>query len=85
MSVRYAKSVKEVVKAVGCANLNLYRGEGYWYFIYDSLDGADANGRYDSESVYTMRLNDMALDLWVDIGKNFVAKVEAMPVGKVLT
>jgi len=67
---RYARSASEVLRAVGCSYLKLYRGEGYWYFIYDS-------GKvYESESVYTMRLNDMPLALWVQIGKNFVEKVK---------
>lgn len=72
MSVRYAKSAREVIKAIGNESLNLYRGEGYWYFVFDNVERA----LYDSESVYTMRLNDMALDRWVEIGKAFAAKVE---------
>lgn len=73
MPVRYAKSAREIVKAIGCPHINLYRGEGYWYFIFDDLA---ATGRYDSESVYCMRLNDMSLERWVESGKSFVARME---------
>lgn len=68
-----AKSSKQIIKQIGCPHLNLYRGEGYWYFIYDNLSNG---GVYDSHSVYVMRLNDMGLDRWVDEGKAFVKKVE---------
>lgn len=70
---RPAKSAKEVCKLIGCPFLNLYRGEGYWYFVFDDVAGA----RYDSESVYCMRLNDMDLARWVAIGKAFAATMEA--------
>ena len=71
--VRYARSSAEIIRKIGCSFLRLYRGEGYWYFIFDDEHG----GRYDSESIYCMRLNDMALSRWVESGKAFVARVEA--------
>lgn len=69
-----AISSKAIVKKIGNANLELVRavGHGYWYFVYSD----EANGVYETESVYVPRLNDMALERWVQDGKNFVAKVE---------
>lgn len=64
---RYAKSAAEILRAVGCPNLNLYRGvgNGYWYFVFDAPDV------YESESVYVPRLNDMTVTQWVEIGVRF--------------
>lgn len=67
-AAHYAKSSAEILRGVNCPNLNLYRGEGYWYFIHD--DGRT----HESESVYTMRLNDMTVAQWVEIGVAFVKR-----------
>lgn len=60
-----------ILKTIGNPSLALYRGEGYWYFIYD-------NGTlHESYSVYTMRLSDSPAERWVEIGLAFAADVEA--------
>lgn len=73
----YAKSAKQVLAQIKCPYLDLVRVTGreggYWYFVYDDI----ANGIYETESVYVMRLNDMALDRWVASGKDLVAMCEA--------
>lgn len=61
------KSSKGILKAIGCPYLRLYRGEGYWYFVYDDLIG----GKYDTHSVMTMRLADLSFKMWVDTGQAF--------------
>lgn len=65
-----AKSAAEILRAIGCRQLALYRcvGEGYWYFIFDDLAGT---GTYESKSVYVPRLNDMSVERWVEIGLAF--------------
>lgn len=70
-----ARSVKEVLRAVGSSYLSLYKGEGYWYFIYDN--GCLEALVYESFTVYAMRLNDMTRDAWVERGRDFVTGVEA--------
>lgn len=76
MTERYGKSAAEILRKIGCTHLRLYRGKGYWYFVYDTLDGADSNGLYDDEMVYVMRLNDMTLERWIETGTNFVNRME---------
>jgi len=65
-----ATSVKQILKAIGNKNLNLYRGDGYWYFTYD-------DGRlYETYSVMTMYLSRGTLEDWVDEGRQFCRRVE---------
>lgn len=68
-----AKSSKQIIKLIGCSHLSLVRcvGEAYWYFVFDLPE----HNIYETESVYTPRLNDMTVDQWVDIGKSFVDEV----------
>lgn len=64
---------KTVLKDIGCPHLRLYNNrDGYLYFAFDD----PSRNVFDTESVYTMRLNDMPLERWVEIGKAFVAKTE---------
>jgi hypothetical protein len=58
----------KILKAIGCPILNLYRGKGYWYFIYDDLD----LNVHASSSIYVMNLNDASLELWIEEGKALI-------------
>jgi hypothetical protein len=60
----------KILKAIGCSilNLNLYKGKGYWYFIYDDLD----RNIHASRSVHVMNLSDLSLDRWVEEGKALI-------------
>jgi hypothetical protein len=64
-------TTKQILRAIGNANLSLYKGDGYWYFVYD-----DKGDLYDDLSVYTMRLNDLPLSSWVEDGRALISKVE---------
>ena len=68
-----ARSTKHVLREIGCPYLSLYRGDGYWYFTYDDIEG---RGIYETQSVCTMRLSDLSLEDWVGTGKSFVETVE---------
>lgn len=68
-----ATNSKQIIKLIGSDKLELVKGEGYWYFIYDDID---AKNLYDTESVYTMYLNSMSIEIWVEIGQKFVARME---------
>ena len=61
-------TTRQILKAIDCPILNLYKGEGYYYFVYDDL----ARGVYDSRSVYAYRLNHLSFDRWVEEGRDFV-------------
>jgi hypothetical protein len=68
-----ALSAKNIIKAVGCENVKELvknAGDGYWYFIYAG------DGKFETHSIYTMYLNDMHFERWVEEGKDFVAKIE---------
>lgn len=68
-------SVKQILKLIDCPLLNLHKGNGYWYFEYDDCA---ANNVFETESIdATMRLSDLSLGLWVQTGRDFVARVKA--------
>lgn len=52
--------------------INLYKGKGYWYFVYDDPN-ADI---YEQHTVCVYRLNDLTLDQWIKEGKDFVKEIE---------
>ena len=66
-------TAKQVIDKIGNPNLALYKGEGYWYFIYDDKP----NSVYGSHSVCVMYLNSTEIERWIDIGKRFAAHMEA--------
>lgn len=47
-------------------NVCLFRGEGYFYFVYD--DGA----KYFDKSVPVYRVNHLSLDRWLAEAEDFV-------------
>lgn len=67
-----ATRTKQVLKAVGNEHLELVQGDGYWYFVYYD----EAKGRYDTKSVYTMRLGDFTVEQWAEEGRDLCAKME---------
>ena len=68
-------TTKKILKKIGHPYLNLYRGEGYQYFIYD-------NGKEGSEMVYAEcpvyvnRLNHLSLDRWACEANDFIKQTE---------
>jgi hypothetical protein len=67
-----ALSSAKIIRKIGCDKLELAKGEGYWYFIYD-----DKAGKYDTCSIMEMYLGqDKHLNFWVEAGKEFVEKME---------
>ena len=63
----------QIIKKIGNPHLNLYAGEGYFYFVYDNTDP----NQWDDHSVYVYRLHDMSLNQWVDEGNRFLKEVAA--------
>ena len=60
----------QIIGAIGNPNLQLYRGDGYFYFVYD--DGKD---RWEDQSVYVYRLNHLPFHRGVEEGEDFLKKV----------
>ena len=68
-------TAKKIIKEIGHPYLNLYRGEGYQYFVYDNgKDGDDMV--YGDYSVYVHRINHLSLDRWVSEGKDCIKQIE---------
>lgn len=67
-----ARSVKEILKAVDCPVLDLWKADGYWVLQYDN----PALGIYETKSEMVNYLNSMTLEQWVDSAKAFIHKVE---------
>lgn len=72
-------TTKQILKEIGCPHLEIVRGMGYWYFVYDTYVLTNAltySGRYETRSVMLKNLNHMTLEQWVEDGKLFVKDVE---------
>ena len=61
---------KTILKKIGEPNLSLYKGQGYYYFVYD--DGIN----YKDRCVMVNILNHLSLDSWVYEGKLLVDSIE---------
>ena len=66
-----ATSTRQVLKKIGCDKLDLFNGGGYYYFAYDDPE----NNIFETESVITSYLNQLTLEMWVEIGQDFVKKI----------
>jgi len=66
MAIRFKSTT--VTNVIGCDKLELVKGDGYWYFVYDDIK----NNIYQTCSVMVHRLNHMPLYMWVQIGMTFV-------------
>lgn len=67
-------TVKQILKAIGCPHLNLYQGEGYWYFVYSNE--AQGGNPYEDKSIPVLRLNHMSLDRWIEEGRELVQQAQ---------
>jgi len=67
---------KQILKQINCKHLDLFKGDGYWYFVYDGFGPGEVLPKYDTRSVYTMYLNDMTLAQWVEEGRALVKDCE---------
>lgn len=66
---------KEILKAIGSDKLKLWNTNHYWWFEFDDYK---ATKRYDTHSVYVMRLSQLSLREWVNEGKILLAQMEMM-------
>ncbi len=71
------KSTNAKFKAAGLP-VELVKGEGYMYFVYDTLDTEGRqNGKYDTYSVMTPYYKDCTPARWFKQGEEFAAAVVA--------
>lgn len=63
---------KKIVEITGTkAEIELVKGEGYWYFVYNTATV------YECASEYVMYMNAYSDQRWIEIGVSFVKEVEA--------
>lgn len=66
------KKVNDEIRAITSQYIELVKGEGYYYFVYD-------NGRrYSTASVYVNTLNQLSLDAWLFEARCFYATIQAI-------
>lgn len=65
-----ATSVKQILKAIGNEHLDLVRGPGYWYFVYDD------RGAFATHCVMVMRLGQLSVEQWAREGREFCREME---------
>ena len=68
-----AISVKQILKAIDCKCLDLYKnaGDGYWIFQYDDVE----NDIFATRSIMTTYLKGTSKEEWIREGKDFVEAV----------
>lgn len=61
-----------IVNAINHPHINLYKGEGYWYFVYDD----PVHCIYHTRSVYVYRLNELTLEQWCEFADELIFDVK---------
>lgn len=69
---RGVHTVTKAIRAAGHPEIELVRGEGYHYFIFD---GVEAHNVYETESIMCPYFNDQAHDTWIAQGIDFAKRV----------
>lgn len=64
-------TIKSINKALASYHVELEKGEGYFYYVYDFGDS------FATESVYCSHLSELSKQEWVDGGIAFAKKVES--------
>ena len=62
-----------ILKNIAEPNLSLYKGQGYYYFVYD-----DGDKVYKERCVMVNTMNHLSLDSWVYEGKCLVDSVKGV-------
>lgn len=65
-------NTRKILATIKCEHLALCKGDGYWYFIYDR----PSLNIFETHSIYTVRLNDLPLETWVEEGHSFAQSIE---------
>lgn len=58
-----------ILKLLNNPHLRLYKGEGYFYFVYD--DGKS----YHDRTVYAYTLNQLPIDIWLYEGRMLLEEI----------
>lgn len=66
-----------ILRAIGCPHLELARGDGYQYWVYDRPATAERPALYETHTEPVFALNHCTNDWWIDSGTRFVAQLEA--------
>ncbi len=63
--------IKTILDKIAEPNLSLYKGQGYYYFVYD-----DGDKVYEEMAVMLNVLNHLSLESWVYEGECLVDSVK---------
>lgn len=66
-------TISKIIKEIGDENISLYKGKGYFYFVYTSL-----RVQYAERSVMVTQLNDLTLERWVEEGNELINELKIM-------
>jgi hypothetical protein len=64
--------VNNEIRAITSQYIELVKGEGYYYFVYDN------GSRYSTASVYVNTLNQLPLETWLHEARCFYATIKAI-------
>lgn len=63
------KQINKIIQSTVSENLELMRGEGYHYFVYDDLEN---NGVYEQATVMEPYTSHISVDEWLDMAMGVV-------------
>lgn len=67
------RQINTIIHRTVSPRMELVRGEGYHYFIYDDLDDS---GVYEETSIMEPYTSGMAVDDWVGLARQLVNELE---------
>lgn len=70
----YPTRTAQILRAVGCKNLALYKEDGYFYFAYDDQQ----KNIFLTHSVYVGRLNSLSIGEWSKEAQTLLDEVQVM-------
>lgn len=67
-------TVTAAIQAAGHPEVELVRGEGYHYYVFDAV--THGSGAYETESVMVPHFRDIPHQRWIDDGISFAERMK---------
>lgn len=74
---RTIEQVRRLAERETGLTLELYRGRGYFYFVYNETDADGRTTRHESYSVYTCHLSSLTTEQWADEARAFATQIRS--------
>jgi hypothetical protein len=68
--------VRNLKTALPRSEIELVKGDGYWYFIYSAVNDFGTVVLHETHSVPVMYLCDMTKPSWINEGQRFIDRIE---------